>query len=346
MIALLLGLLSAHAAASAPLQTCPCEARYVEFRREFDRPPAESTVDYFRKCNTFCGNLLAIEEHNANPYASYKVELKPLHDLTSAERARTWATATRTARQVQRHLRDAAGPPAARRFGAHAKLVPTEPRVRHQRPRAVRLLLGRIGHGGARVGLCAADGVAGAAQCAAVGRVHPGIEHNAGCGGGWPIDVFKYAKSNGGLCTEADIPYTIGNGMDVDCNATQTALCNRNITIKEILSVPTGNESLLLQALQRDVVSVAIDASGQGFYSYSEGVYDGTFNGNPDCSQTSLDHAVIAVGYGVSVRGGTPFYVVRNSWGATSWGHLNGYILFQRGSNTCGIAQDATFVTF
>ena len=174
----------------------------------------------------------------------------------------------------------------------------------------------------------------------------PTQEHNAGCSGGWPIDVFRYVNQTGGLCTEADYPTTIGSGADVNCNETLTKQCNQNITIKQILSVPTGNETMLLRALQHDVVSVAIDASGQGFYAYASGVYDGTFNNNTDCYASNLDHAVIAVGYGQYLNGSIPFYLVRNSWGDTQWGRMNGYILFKRGINTCGIAQDATFLRF
>ena len=119
--------------------------------------------------------------------------------------------------------------------------------------------------------------------------------------------------------------------------------CSLPSPVGKVWSVPTGNETLLFSP--RDVVSVAIDASGDGFYSYAYGVYSGTFDGAPDCSSDALDHAVVVVGYGAQLNGTLPFYIVRNSWGAASWGQMQGNVLFARGNNTCGIAQDATFVT-
>jgi aminopeptidase C len=47
-----------------------------------------------------------------------------------------------------------------------------------------------------------------------------------------------------------------------------------------------------------------------------------------------LNHAVVAVGYN---NAGTPYWIVRNSWG-TSWGE-SGYIRMAKGRNMCGIAD-------
>jgi KDEL-tailed cysteine endopeptidase len=101
--------------------------------------------------------------------------------------------------------------------------------------------------------------------------------------------------------------------------------------------VPASNEKALAQAVANQPVPVAVDASGQAFQFYSEGVLRG------DCG-TDLDHGVAVVGYGVDYYGGTPYWVVKNSWGA-AWGE-GGYIRMLRGTGDgglCGIAMQASF---
>ena len=50
-----------------------------------------------------------------------------------------------------------------------------------------------------------------------------------------------------------------------------------------------------------------------------------------------MDHAVVAVGY--STESGTPYFLVRNSWGS-SWGDA-GYVKIAQadGKGACGINQ-------
>jgi cathepsin L len=69
-------------------------------------------------------------------------------------------------------------------------------------------------------------------------------------------------------------------------------------------------------------ISITVDAANWSPYT------GGIFN---NCG-TSLDHAVLLVGY--NKEGG--YYIVKNSWGA-SWGE-QGYIRLALG-NTCGICM-------
>lgn len=81
-------------------------------------------------------------------------------------------------------------------------------------------------------------------------------------------------------------------------------------------------------ALEQQPLSISIEADQSVFQSYSSGIITSTACG------TSLDHAVLAVGWGT--ENGTEFWYVKNSWG-TSWGE-DGYVKLAivDGDGICG----------
>jgi len=150
---------------------------------------------------------------------------------------------------------------------------------------------------------------------------------NYGCDGGLMDMAFLYTMSVKGLMSEEDYPYT---GEDGDC---QFKPHKAVAGAAGYMYIPEGEEDMLTLALALNgPISIAIDASVESFQFYESGVYD-----EPSCSTEDLDHAVLAVGYGVYK--GTPYYLVKNSWG-TTWGQ-GGYIMMSRnGENQCGIATE------
>jgi len=150
---------------------------------------------------------------------------------------------------------------------------------------------------------------------------------DSGCNGGDPPTAYAYIMSAGGLETDADYPYTAtdGNTCNFDKSKVKVSISNWKY------ATTTSNEGEMQTALVNwGPLSICVDASP--WQDYTGGILNAA-----DCS-TSLDHCVQAVGYDTS--GSTPFWSVRNSWGA-NWGE-SGYIRLQYGKDTCGMADEAT----
>jgi cathepsin L len=150
-----------------------------------------------------------------------------------------------------------------------------------------------------------------------------------GCNGGWMDNAFDYNRRTG-LATEDQYPYTSGTTRENGVCNTQIANQSDNLRNQRTNAVASDNKSLI-GAISTAAVAVAVDASNWSFYK------SGVFN---NCSN-NLNHGVIAVGY--NTEGSTPYWIVRNSWGA-GWGE-NGYINLSLGANTCGILTAASFVS-
>jgi KDEL-tailed cysteine endopeptidase len=159
-------------------------------------------------------------------------------------------------------------------------------------------------------------------------------EGNAGCAGGLMDQAFEFIISNKGLCTEQAYPYTASDGSCVESQ------CKSAVTITGYKDVAQNNEPQLQAAVAQQPVSVAVDASANFWQFYGGGVAP-----TSQCG-TSLDHGVLATGYGE--LSGKPYWIVKNSWG-TDWG-VGGYILLERGTASgkpgcCGIAMQPSYPT-
>jgi len=153
---------------------------------------------------------------------------------------------------------------------------------------------------------------------------------SSGCNGGRPVRAFKWIKKNGGLCTEADYPYTSRAGT---CSK-----CQKIAALVQYRAVERKSDPAMQTALAKQPVSISIQADQYVFQLYSSGVFT-------DQCGTLVDHAMLAVGYGT--EGGEDYYIIKNSWGV-SWGE-RGYIRLGRGKKyndgkgQCGMLMEPSY---
>ncbi|XP_041031146.1 pro-cathepsin H [Carcharodon carcharias] len=153
---------------------------------------------------------------------------------------------------------------------------------------------------------------------------------NHGCAGGLPSQAFEYIKYNQGLEREQDYPY---EGKDGPCRFQPSKAA---AFVKSVVNITEYDEAGMVDAVARlNPVSFAFEVTDD-FMNYEKGVYS-----SKNCHSTpdKVNHAVLAVGYGVS--NGTKYWIVKNSW-STSWG-IDGYFYIERGKNMCGLAACASY---
>jgi len=161
---------------------------------------------------------------------------------------------------------------------------------------------------------------------------------NDGCDGGLIDWAMEYIVKNGGLDSEEDYPYEPRDGR---CDHMKERKHSASISGYE--DVRRGSATDLVAALASVPVGVAIEADTSIFQQYRTGVID-----NYSCG-TSIDHAVLAVGYTATNDSRHPnAFIVKNSWGPT-WGD-NGYVYISRSQQyssdgICGILYSPTYAT-
>jgi len=155
----------------------------------------------------------------------------------------------------------------------------------------------------------------------------------SGCSGGWPLNAVIWAANvPGGIETESYYPYTAFMGTSSTCGSTSNP-----VVTATTYTNPTSETDMASYLQSTGPLSIAVNAVN--WSSYTGGIMTPASCG----SQTTIDHAVQAVGvYPVAASSGG-YWKVRNQWG-TSWGE-SGYIRLSYGQNTCLITYYAFGLT-
>ncbi|CAF1380129.1 unnamed protein product [Adineta steineri] len=136
-----------------------------------------------------------------------------------------------------------------------------------------------------------------------------------------PIDAFDCIQNMSGICYNSDYPTALDQ-----CEPDK---CKPFTTFDTIKRLAEPDEDTMLAWIQDSTLWAEINVAGEGFHTYTEGIYD-----VPSCSEGPVNYVVQIVGYGVEKD--IPYWLCKNSW-SEEWGE-KGFFRIARGKNMCNIA--------
>ena len=150
---------------------------------------------------------------------------------------------------------------------------------------------------------------------------------NQGCNGGDVQLAYQYAEKNPIQLLET-YPYVAEDGK-----------CKYNrrlgkVSVTEWHNVKTESVRALKASIAAGPSHVSVRADKPVFHQYTGGII------TSDACGVEHNHAILAVGYGT--ENGTPYYIVKNSWGP-EWGE-KGYVRIgqHEGPGICGVQTNPT----
>ena len=160
-----------------------------------------------------------------------------------------------------------------------------------------------------------------------------------GCDGGFADETMSRIITDfgGKLPRLADYPY---QAQDMVCN--KSAWTFDEVVLQSFSRTSPGSLGELKYALLSGPVTVGISVI-ESMVFYAGGIYN-----DPACTSntSTINHQVVAVGYGTDEASGRQYWIIRNSW-SNAWG-IDGYIYIQMDYNIdyCGVTLQTNVPNF
>jgi len=180
-------------------------------------------------------------------------------------------------------------------------------------------------------------------------------EFNQGCKGGFGFLTNKWSEEVG-LVPATCMRYNTGGSCKLECDLDKELkgqkryrAANHRYVSSFYGNFSTNNAEAIKEELYRNGPVVLSFEPSEDFMFYSGGIFNSTraedakglkFHVDYDQEWTRVDHAVLAVGYGV--ENGTKFWRIMNSWGE-DWGE-DGYFRMAMGHDESGVESGAEAV--
>ena len=149
---------------------------------------------------------------------------------------------------------------------------------------------------------------------------------DVGCEGGLMEYVFEYAK-NHPIPLATEIPY-----REAQKKCPRSLLSHVRVKNYKVLMIgETPKAEQQFEAILHKYGPIGIGIDSEKMDNYKGGIF------TADRCGKDIDHAVTIVGYTKDA------WIIKNSWGPT-WGE-DGYLLLERGSNACGVAEYGVYVS-
>lgn len=350
------------AATSLAVAAASFSTEWEAFKAEHGK--SYNAVEEARRFNIFSDNLRFVKEHNSKYNAgevTYHVAINKFADLSNSEFHAQYLGATQSEETMTQNKKYRLNYTCPVNFAASGNPIPaavdwtdasnnplSKVAVTHVKDQGSCGSCWSFGTTGTFEGAhCIADNQDcstwnGASEqelvdCDGSDFTPVGNYYDMACNGGWIDNGLYYIIKNGGIMTEDSYAYVSGQTKKNGPCVSTTDPANQAGTISNCGETKSKDEGDLAAGIaEQGPMGVAINASGTGFQLYSGGVYV-----NDRCG-TSVNHAVLAAGYGTDSASGYDFFLVKNSWG-TGWGDA-GFIKMRRNyNNMCSIASYASY---